>query len=221
MTGENYVFFQELFYDFAKTIKFDTITMATALIQKFPVDKYFSHSEQIKEKILVYFKSVVMPHKMEVLKAGLDFMQNPAFDKRFNEEERMQFGMNLILHDLSKFSDEEAFGYAMYDRKTGVGKEAFERSWHHHKMNNLHHPEYWMNPNRGGQCEVLPMPTIYIIEMIADWIGAGKTYGSTLEAWLPENIYKFKFCNRGLVAEIIGDFTGINVKMFDGKLIVE
>ena len=67
----------------------------------------------------------------------------------------------------------------------------FEKAWHHHKQNNPHHPEYWLNPNRSGILDVLPMPKIYVLEMIADWIGAGKTYGSTLEEWLPSNLHKF------------------------------
>ena len=88
-------------------------------------------------------------------------------------------------------------------------------------MNNPHHPEYWLNPNRSGELEPLPMPNIYTLEMIADWIGAGKTYGSTLEEWLPKNINKFKFKPLGKIAEMIRDFTGIRVVMEDYKLIVE
>ena len=37
------------------------------------------------------------------------------------------------------------------------------------------------------------MPKIYVAEMVADWTGAGRTYGSTLEEWLPKNIDSFLF----------------------------
>jgi hypothetical protein len=103
--------------------------------------------------------------------------------------------MHLWLHDLSKFSSQEAIGYALHDFKNpqDATRVAFEDAWHHHKMNNPHHPEYWLNPNRGGVLEVRPIPMIYLVEMMADWIGAGRTYGKTLEEWLPQNLHHFRF----------------------------
>lgn len=171
--------------------------------------------------ILKYFTSTVIPHKIAVYQAGLELSRNPKIDTHLSNQEKEDFIRNLWLHDLSKFSANEAFGYAMYNRETGHGKEEFERSWHHHKMNNPHHPEYWLNPNRSGELEPIPMPNIYILEMIADWIGAGKTYGSTLEEWLPKNINKFKFTHLSKVQEIIREFTGIETKQENYRLIVE
>jgi hypothetical protein len=37
------------------------------------------------------------------------------------------------------------------------------------------------------------MDDIFILEMFADWIGAGRTYGNEIETWLPENFKTFKF----------------------------
>lgn len=134
-----------------------------------------------------YFNKVVIPHKIEVFKAGLSLIEKKIISEEYIED----FLANLRMHDLSKFSAFEAFGYARYNRKTGENKDGFKRAWHHHKMHNKHHPEHWLNPNKKGEIEPLPMPLIYIYEMVADWIGAGVSYGDSLENWLPNNLQNF------------------------------
>jgi len=37
------------------------------------------------------------------------------------------------------------------------------------------------------------MPYKYVLEMVADWIGAGEIYGSSLDEWLPKNRGTFNF----------------------------
>ncbi len=160
---------------------------------KYTVDDFAYHDDWYYWGVMSYFETVVIPHKINVYQAGIDLTQKEWFKNHLKGWDYEDFIYNLWVHDLSKFSANEAFGYAMYSRETGHGKEGFELAWHHHKMNNPHHPEYWLNPNRLGELEPLPMPTIYIFEMIADWIGAGKTYGSTIEQWLPDNFHKFNF----------------------------
>lgn len=144
-------------------------------------------------KSVAYIKDVIIPHKIEVFKAGVSILKNQQILNQLSPSDAAKFNSNLYLHDISKMSSDELFAYATYDRKSGKGKKGFDRAWHHHKMNNLHHPEYWLNPNKSGELEVLEMPILYTIEMVADWIGAGKTYGSSLAEWLPENLHKFIF----------------------------
>jgi hypothetical protein len=139
--------------------------------------------------IFNYFKDTVIPHKIEVYKGGMELIEKGIVP----EELKVEFVNNLIIHDLSKFSVQEAAGYAYYNRKTKEGREAFELAWHHHKMNNPHHPEHWLNPTKRGNLEILPMPKIYILEMVADWIGAGRSYGNELKDWLPNNLHNFLF----------------------------
>lgn len=200
---------------FADVARINSTKMAQEFQNKFGiVDAMFT------EKIIDYFKKVVIPHKIEVYKAGMQLLSDHT-DKTellLTKDGQTDFVNNLIVHDLSKFSVHEAFGYSGYNRSTGEGKEAFERAWHHHKMYNKHHPEYWLNPNRGGVMEPLAMPNIYALEMIADWIGAGKTYGSTLQEWLPGNIGKFLFANPHDIAAIITEITGIEVRVHNGRL---
>lgn len=159
---------------------------------------------------ITYFDRVVR-HKIEVYKAGMSLW--------CPEELKSEFKYNLIVHDLSKFSKSEAFAYANHDFKSKALDPEFEAAWHHHKMVNPHHPEYWLNPGRDGVCEPIPMPAIFILEMLADWIGAGKTYGSELRDWLPLNLHKFRFHAQTLadLGQALSNF-GIKTVIRENKL---
>ena len=150
----------------------------------------FSYSDDWKYfNVLEYFKGKVIPHKVNVYQAGIELSRNEWFKELYID--KAQFIENLWLHDISKFSANESFGYAFHDFTSKELDLGFEMAWHHHKQVNEHHPEYWLNANRSGKLEIIPMPKLFIVEMVADWIGAGRTYGSTLEKWLPDNIHKF------------------------------
>ena len=191
------------------------VEFADILYARYTVEDFAYSDDMYYWGVLKYFQEKVIPHKIAVYKAGLELSRQSWFSNYLKSQEEEDFLYNLWLHDISKFSANEAFGYAMYNFKTGSGKEAFEKSWHHHKMNNPHHPEYWLNPNRSGNLEPIPMPPMYIMEMIADWIGAGKTYGSSLEEWLPTNLPKFKFgAAKSMVQNILED---IGIKTWIGE----
>ena len=56
-------------------------------------------------------------------------------------------------------------------------KEAngYSLAWQHHKGRNPHHYEYWIdNVDNGGT--PIKIPYKYVLEMIADYLAAGKTY---------------------------------------------
>jgi hypothetical protein len=115
------------------------------------------------------------------------------------EYSTIKFMSNLDKHDKSKYSKAEFKGYADYFfGEEGVPRtpeviNAFDLAWHHHYMNNPHHPEHWFMVDKSGITSPLEMPDIYIIEMLADWIGAGKSYGNPFETWVQSNIHKFGF----------------------------
>lgn len=199
----------------------DSQVFADTLYARYTVEDFAFSDDMNHSSILQYFKKTVIPHKIAVYQAGIELLGNEKLKPYFSEQMKEDFMRNLWLHDMSKFSANESLGYAMYNRETGHGKENFELAWHHHKVSNPHHPEYWHNPNRSGELEPLPMLDIYVLEMIADWIGAGRTYGGTLEEWLPKNISTFKFANTSKVAEIIRNATGANIKIENGCLIIE
>lgn len=141
-----------------------------------------------------YVEETVIPHKIAVYEAGAGFLEDDWFKNLHVNDEK--FLDRLWTHDLSKLSAEELVGYSQHDFSRKYDDPAFERAWLHHKNHNEHHPEYWMSVNRDGTTTLLEMPKICIAEMVADWVGAGKTYGNTLEKWLPGNISSFKFASK-------------------------
>ena len=223
LTDNKEAFTKNVFRLFTNTCGGSPESFASMLYGKYTVEDFAYGDDMYYWGVLKYFTDVVVPHKIAVFEAGMRLLHHKKLKHLMVGDRKEEFAKNLWIHDMSKFSANEAFGYAMHDFKNphAKSKEGFYLAWHHHKMNNPHHPEYWLNPNSGGALEPLPMPDIYILEMIADWEGAGKTYGSSIEEWLPKNISRFKFSNRSRVAEIIRDATDINVKMENGVLIVE
>lgn len=86
-----------------------------------------------------------------------------------------------LLHDMSKFSPVEFFEGVKYWQGTSSPIDAckkengWSRAWMHHKGRNPHHYEYWVdNLDKGG--EVLEMPKRYFIELVCDYLGAGRAY---------------------------------------------
>jgi len=221
LTYHKDAFTKNVFEKFTDVCGGDPKEYANILYARFVVEDQSYGDDMYYWGVLKYFQETVVPHKIAVYQAGVELLKNKELGLYLPSGDRELFLRNLWIHDMSKFSADEAFGYALYNRKTGSGKEGFERSWHHHKMNNPHHPEHWLNPNRSGILEPLTMPHIYVFEMIADWIGAGKTYGSTLEEWLPKNIDKFVFQSPKIVASIIKQFTGINVSLKGNQIVPE
>jgi len=104
-----------------------------------------------------------------------------------------------LIHDLSKFRPSEWLPYVNYFNRTfpeansdearlafrlGFNpktkeevQEAFDLAWNHHQKRNNHHWQYWLLSFDDGNSKVLDMPFVCVLEMIADWIGAGKALG--------------------------------------------
>lgn len=110
-----------------------------------------------------------------------------------------------IVHDLSKFSFIEFRAYANYfnvylpirsiiDNYGSAVKyiEDFEKAWQHHKDCNAHHWEHWVDVVDG---KLVPrdIPYKYLMEMLCDWVGAGKAYNK--EKWTKEEPYKYWLAN--------------------------
>ncbi len=88
-----------------------------------------------------------------------------------------------IVHDLSKFSPTEFLPSARYFQgdkspiEAQKAAEGYSVAWLHHKGHNKHHWEWWTDFGENGEVIANKMPPVYVIEMICDWIGAGKVYG--------------------------------------------
>jgi len=105
----------------------------------------------------------------------------------------------LAEHDASKFSVFEFPGYARHFQGGG-DPDAFSKAWLHHIHANPHHWQHWIFSDGwmlpGSQIEngVLPMPGIYVKEMVADWQGAQMAYTGTwdMSGWLIANMPKIR-----------------------------
>lgn len=86
-----------------------------------------------------------------------------------------------LVHDLSKFHPIEFFESVKYYTGTRSPIDECKRinghskAWLHHKGRNRHHYEYWQdNFDNGG--EPLCMPYKETVEMLCDYLGAGRAY---------------------------------------------
>lgn len=86
-----------------------------------------------------------------------------------------------LVHDLSKFSPIEFWAGVKYYRagispiKVEKTETGYSKAWLHHKGRNKHHWEYWTDFHDGSQISV-KIPWKYLLEMIADFLAAGRTY---------------------------------------------
>lgn len=92
-----------------------------------------------------------------------------------------------IVHDLSKFSPIEFSASAKHFQGNRSPIEAekedcgYSIAWLHHKGVNKHHWEWWTDFDDNGQIIANKIPSRYVVEMICDWVGAGKVYSN--EKW--------------------------------------
>lgn len=128
-----------------------------------------------------------------------------------------------ILHDISKFMPDEFIAYAKYfyhengckfnggaawqfTENSKINKD-FDKAWLKHIHRNPHHWQYWiLRLDDGGTVE-LDMPIKIILEMVADWRGAGKaiTGADNTEQWYLANKSKMQLSKktRSMVEDLI------------------
>lgn len=100
-----------------------------------------------------------------------------------------------IMHDWSKFLPNEFIPYARYfygpqpdinqpdDFNYFTDKAAhdkpFDRAWLAHQHRQPHHWQHWALREDSGGTKVLQMPYPVCMEMVSDWIGAGRAINRT------------------------------------------
>jgi len=99
-----------------------------------------------------------------------------------------------LIHDLSKFRPSEWIAYARTFYAPDGSKQYdedldFAIAWNHHQKRNKHHWQYYLLRWDRGETVSLPMPEIYIWEMVADWMGAGRAITGRWETkeWYDKN----------------------------------
>ena len=109
-----------------------------------------------------------------------------------------------IIHDLSKYSLAEFIPSAKYFQGDRSPIEAekedlgYSLAWQHHKGHNKHHWEYWIDFDDNGNIIANKIPYKYVLEMVCDWIGAGKAYSTHWNRHSPLFYYKKTKNNRHL-----------------------
>jgi hypothetical protein len=100
-----------------------------------------------------------------------------------------------LVHDLSKFSHVEFGPSARYfqGNRSPIDAEkedkGYSMAWLHHKGVNKHHWEWWCDFDKEGNIVANEVPLKYVVEMLCDWIGAGKAY--TKEKWTQAEPYNY------------------------------
>ncbi|MCK5612491.1 hypothetical protein KAR91_62035 [Candidatus Pacearchaeota archaeon] len=112
-----------------------------------------------------------------------------------------------LVHDWSKFRPSEFIPYARhfygkgkagisegrdktgYYKPTDTGDPDFDFAWLLHQKRNRHHWQSWILPTSRKGTKLLPVPKKYVMEMLADWIGASKAqgHGGDISRWWFEN----------------------------------
>lgn len=131
-----------------------------------------------------------------------------------------------LIHDWSKFRPSEFIPYARhfygsggdikkgrdetgYYKPTDTGDAAFDFAWLLHQKRNRHHWQWWVLPqDKGGglYTKRLRMPDKYVLEMFADWCGAGRAQGTpNVKAWYEKHKDKLQLhpISRSLVEALL------------------
>lgn len=125
----------------------------------------------------------ILRHKWFVLVAGVK-IKRTHFGGRKNG-----VGIwRLLVHDMSKFRPSEWFPYARYfygdeEDPCGYIQEAFDRAWLAHIHRNPHHWQHWILQEDDGPVKILAMPFPVLVEMVADWMGAGRAITGKWDTW--------------------------------------
>lgn len=114
-----------------------------------------------------------------------------------NDDEIEKYSKVIYNHDNTKYWADE---YEAYDRYFYPDEyednppfsqrvEEYQRAWLEHMHRNPHHWQHWVLINDNGFFTVLPMPEVYIIEMICDWWSFSWKKGNLYEIfdWIDEN----------------------------------
>jgi hypothetical protein len=131
--------------------------------------------------VYIRFAWLVLIHKWRVLYRGV-WYRVPLW--------------RLLIHDLSKFRPSEFRAYVRYQTANGYAYRCghdwrYDVAMNHHHKRNPHHWQYWVHIAEDGTVEPLPMPDIYVREMVADWDAAGLAPGRMpVIEWYRQNFDK-------------------------------
>jgi len=136
-------------------------------------------------KRYINYLKYIIKHKWFVLIAG--YRINAPF-------------FRIVFHDTSKFLPREFLSYAktFYSRtgkKQYIEDKNFKLAWLLHQHRNPHHWQYWILKEDSGKIIPIEIPKHYALEMIADWMGAGRAITGKWDCkeWYNKNKNKIIF----------------------------
>lgn len=151
-------------------------------------------------KVYIKYLFSIICHKWLVLRVGLIIGKIPFW--------------RLLIHDWSKFTPAEFFCYARYKYGRSGDREEWAIGWLHHLHFNAHHSEHWVltwcgdkdfytliGEHKADYVVMLPMPEVYVREMLADMHATSKQVTGSWEIskWLNANGPKVGFHEDTLV----------------------
>lgn len=120
----------------------------------------------------------------------------------------------LQVHDVTKLSVCELGSYVKHFQGGG-DPSGFPFAWLHHIHHNPHHWQHWMFPAQFSMVGAnivlgaLPMPEVFALEMVADWMGSSMAYtgGWDMSTWLSKNIPRIHLHpeTATFVGKVLGD----------------
>jgi hypothetical protein len=123
-----------------------------------------------------------------------------------------------LIHDWSKFKPSEWFPYVnRFFKSDKVSKaieyKEFSVAWNAHQKKNKHHWQYWVLIQDNGAEILLEMPKKYMLEMVTDWMGAGKAITGNwdnIHSWYEKNKreIRFHYSTRLMVEELLKSLKG-------------
>lgn len=140
----------------------------------------------------------LLQHKDNVINAYLDQLCN--LHDEFIDSHKFEILYLVAKHDMSKYEEIEFEPYRIHYNPTQVGEnelpeniKAYENAWMHHKVNNPHHWEYWLEDN-GELTEITDMELrkMYAVEMLADWTSMSMYYQNEPIDWYNEHKSEIK-----------------------------
>lgn len=102
-------------------------------------------------------------------------------------EERIYLFFRLLIHDFSKLNPKEFIPYYYFYRKFKYNRNEwvqylYDHAWNRHQKINDHHWEFWIC--QGKDCiKYLEIPTLPLLEMIADWSSFRMSFTATYDEW--------------------------------------
>lgn len=128
------------------------------------------------------------------LRKNANYVKYIAKHKWFVFVECARLGIPLrgLLHDASKFRLDEWGPYREYfyggKPTTAYTQAKFDKAWLKHIHRNPHHWQFYLLREDDGVVKSLEMPYADVLEMVADWRGAGKAQGlDSVRDWYKKN----------------------------------